>query len=79
MTISLRNTDILFNDSTTQSTAARTQFIGTAADKAIRYNAQTISENITISSTQNALSAGPITLAAGYIVTVESGGNWVIV
>jgi len=43
----------------------------------IRTNAQTISENITIPSTSNGMSAGPITIANGYTVTVN--GNWSVV
>jgi hypothetical protein len=55
------------------------QYLGTADTKAIAYNAQTISENITIGATQNGLSAGPITVATGFTVTISTGGNWVIV
>ena len=55
------------------------QYLGTATVKAIAYNAQTISENITVGSTQNGLSAGPITIDSTYTVTVDSGGTWVIV
>ncbi len=43
----------------------------------IRTNAQTISENITIPSTSNGISAGPITLANTYTVTVN--GYWTII
>ena len=43
----------------------------------IRTNAQTISENITIPSTSNGMSAGPITIADGNTVTVS--GNWSII
>ena len=43
----------------------------------IQTNAQTISENITIPSTSNGVSAGPITIADGNTVTVN--GNWSIV
>ena len=43
----------------------------------IRTNAQTISENITIPSTSNGMSAGPITIADGNTVTVN--GNWSVV
>ncbi len=43
----------------------------------IRTNAQTISEDITIASTSNGMSAGPITIADGYTVTVN--GNWSVV
>ena len=47
------------------------------ASSVIRTNAQTISENITIPSTSNGMSAGPITIADGYTVTVQ--GNWSVV
>ncbi len=43
----------------------------------IRTNAQTISEDITIPSTSNGMSAGPITIADGNTVTVN--GNWSVV
>jgi hypothetical protein len=46
-------------------------------DSIIRTNAQTISENITIGATTNGMSAGPITIADSYTVTVN--GNWSIV
>jgi len=55
------------------------QYLGTAATKAIAFNAQTIGENITIGATQNGLSAGPITISSGFTVTISSGGNWAIV
>ena len=47
------------------------------ASSVIRTNAQTISENITIPSTSNGMSAGPITIADGNTVTVN--GNWSVV
>ena len=43
----------------------------------IRTNAQTINEDITISSTTNGMSAGPVTIASTYTVTVD--GNWSVV
>ena len=46
-------------------------------DAIMRTNAQTINENITIPSTTNAMSAGPVTVADTYTVTVN--GNWSIV
>ena len=51
------------------------QTLGTNA--IMRTNAQTISENISVASTVNAQSAGPITIADGYIVTVL--GYWTVV
>ena len=51
------------------------QTIGTNA--IMRTNAQTISENLSIASTVNAQTVGPITIADTYTVTVD--GNWSIV
>ena len=50
----------------------------------IRTNPTTISENITIGPTAgsefaNGMSAGPITIASGYTVTIESNGSWSVV
>ena len=47
------------------------------ANAIMRTNAQTISENISIASTVNAQSAGPITIQDTYTVTVL--GNWTVV
>lgn len=55
------------------------QYFGTAAVKAIAYNANSISENVTVTSGNNGLSAGPITINSGYTVTVQTGAVWVIV
>ena len=43
----------------------------------MRTNAQTISENLSVASTVNAQSTGPITIADGYTVTVL--GYWTVV
>ena len=51
------------------------QTLGTNA--IMRTNAQTISENLSIASTVNAQTVGPITIADTYTVTVD--GNWSIV
>ena len=51
------------------------QTLGTNA--IIRTNAQTISENLSVASTVNAQSAGPITIADTYVVTVL--GYWTVV
>ena len=51
------------------------------SDSVIRTNPNTISENITVGPTAgsefaNGMSAGPITIANGYTITIESGGAW---
>jgi hypothetical protein len=42
-------------------------------------NAATISANYTIGTNNNAVSAGPITVASGVTVTVPSGSTWTVV
>jgi len=42
-------------------------------------HANTISEDYTITSGNNAMSAGPVTVDTGYSVTVPSGSVWTIV
>jgi hypothetical protein len=54
------------------------QFFGSAATKAIAYNSNSIAENLTITTGNNGYSAGPITLTAGYAVTVQPGSRWVV-
>ncbi len=61
------------------ATVAGGQYFGSAATKAIAYNANTIGENITVTAGNNGLSAGPITISTGFAVTVETGAAWVIV
>ena len=49
------------------------------ADGCIYENSQTISNDYTISTNKNALSAGPITIANGVTLTIPSGSTYVIV
>lgn len=70
---------VAFDGSADITIAAGGQFLGNATTKAIAYNAQTIAENITIPSTYNGLSAGPITINSGYTVTISDGATWTIV
>lgn len=46
---------------------------------AIKINEQLISENYSINSGYNGVSAGPITIASGITVTIASGSSWSIV
>jgi hypothetical protein len=67
------------NGSTGAVTVAAGQFFGSAAVKAIAYNSNTIGENVTVTTGNNGLSAGPVTINSGFTVTVQSGAVWVIV
>ena len=55
------------------------QFFGNAAVKAIAYNANTIGENLTVTTGNNGYSAGPITISDTFTVTVETGAVWTII
>jgi len=62
--------------SVTTAAVAGGQYFGSAAVKAIAYNASNIDENITM--TYNGMSVGAITIGSGFSVTVNSGVRWVI-
>lgn len=61
------------------ATVSGGQYFGSAAVKAISYNANSIGENVTVTTGNNGLSAGPITISSGFTVTVQTGAVWVIV
>jgi len=71
---------------TTAGVATWATVEGTKADGCIYENSQTISNNYTITNNKNAMSAGPITIAAtgngdgsAVVVTVGDGETWTIV
>ena len=41
-------------------------------------NTQTVTTSYTITAGSSAMSAGPITLAAGVVVSIPSGSRWVV-
>lgn len=61
------------------ATVAGGQYFGSATVKAIAYNSNTIGEDVTVTTGNNGLSAGPVTISSGFTVTVQSGATWVIV
>jgi hypothetical protein len=48
------------------------------ASNGIITNSKTVSSSYTIPATDNAVSAGPVTVASGQSVTVSSGSRWVV-
>ena len=50
----------------------------TVASDCIYENSRTISANYTLTTNKSGMSAGPITIASGYTVTIPSDGRWVI-
>lgn len=54
------------------------QFFGNAAVKTIAYNANSIGENLTVTSGNNGYSAGPVTIDSGFTVTLQNNSVWTI-
>lgn len=52
---------------------------GGGSDLVFFENDQTVTTNYTLTTSKNAVSAGPITINSGATVTVPSGQSWVIV
>jgi hypothetical protein len=52
---------------------------GGGADRVFYENDQTVTSNYTITSGKNAVSAGPVTINAGVVVTIPAGSTWRIV
>jgi hypothetical protein len=52
---------------------------GGGSDDVFMENGQTVTSNYTITTSKNALSAGPITVNSGVSVTIPSGSVWTIV
>ena len=52
---------------------------GGGADSVFIENDQSVNTNYTIPATKNAMSTGPITIAAGITVTVSSGARYVVI
>ena len=52
---------------------------GNTTDSGLYEHANTISANYSITAGNNAMSAGPVTIASGVSVTVPTGSRWVVV
>jgi hypothetical protein len=52
---------------------------GAGTDAIFWENDQNVTTNYTISTNKNAMTAGPITVNAGVVVTVPSGSTWTVV
>jgi hypothetical protein len=59
--------------------SAASDNVAFTSDTPIYENTQIIRSNYTITTGSNAMSAGPITIADGVIVTIPNGSDWTIV
>ena len=70
----------VFSDGTDMFYANDGLVIGAGAVDGIFYlNDQTVVANYTLASNKNAMTAGPVTIDAGVVVTIEAGAAWTIV
>lgn len=58
---------------------AEVESVSSSTTDAFFLNSNTVSSNVTIPSGKNAMSAGPITIAANVEVTISTGSEWTIV
>ena len=61
------------------STASWSAVNAASAGGVVYENGQTISSNYTMTTNNNGMSAGPITINTGVTVTIPTGSTWVIV
>lgn len=52
---------------------------GGGSDQVFQENGQTVTANYTLTTSTNAVSAGPVTINSNVVVTIPSGQSWVIV
>jgi hypothetical protein len=52
---------------------------GGGSDDVFYENGQTVTSNYTLTTSKNAMTAGPVTINSGITVTVPSGSSWVVV
>jgi len=78
--IGLSDLDDNFNYLTTQLNAISGTVTGSAivATNGIVVNSNTITTSYSIPAGSSAISVGPITVAAGAIVTIPTGSRWVV-
>ena len=70
---------MLSNFLVSQSSGGGGGATGAGGEELFWENESQVDNSYTISTNDNALTAGPITLASGALVTVPSGSTWVIV
>lgn len=71
--------EVKANSADTAALEARVDTLESKADFPIQLNTQTISANYTIPAGYNGMSAGPITISDGVVVTIPAGSSWSIV
>jgi len=71
---STNNTVYVWNGSAWRTSA----FAESASDRVFQLNTMTVSSDFTLPGAESSLSAGPITINDGVVVTIPNNQNWVI-
>ena len=74
----LLTTESFYIAGVNQVPTSSAQWVDTQSTHVIQYNGQTVTQDVTIASNRNAMSAGPIEIEVGNAVTIEDGGTWII-
>ena len=77
--IILGDNKYIWNAATSQWKSYNTVATGGATDTVFYLNSNTVTSNYTIPVGQNAMSAGPITIADGVTVSIPDGSVWTII
>lgn len=73
------NIYVVYTTQVINLTAGGAAATGGGSDQVFYLNGQTVTTSYTIPASQNAMSAGPITINAGATVTVPAGTTWTVV
>jgi hypothetical protein len=71
--------EVKANSADTAALEARIDTLESKSDFPIQLNTQTINANYTIPAGYNGISAGPIVISSGVVVTIPAGSSWSIV
>jgi hypothetical protein len=71
--------EVKANSADTAALEARIDTLESKSDFPIQLNTQTINANYTIPAGYNGMSAGPIVISSGVVVTIPAGSSWSIV
>lgn len=74
----LLTTESFYIAGVNQVPTSSAQWVDTQSTHVIQYNGQTVTQDVTIASNRNAMSAGPIEIEVDKAVTIEDGGTWII-
>lgn len=77
--IVLGDNKYIWNSTTSQWKSYNAVATGGGTDAIFQLNSNVVTQNYTIPTGQNAMTAGPVTINDGVIITIPDGSVWTIV